>query len=300
MTLRGFRFVSDKAMQVTKASGERERYAPAKVMESLTRSGVSPDEAKRIERSIAREITPGDSTTELFERVRKRLMETDIAGAARYSLKQAIMELGPEGYYFERYVAHVLEKYGYRTKTNQMTQGACVSHEIDIVAEEPMSKEKHSAGIPVTYLIEVKYHNARGVKTDVKEAMYAYARVLDVQEGRKGVPYGTWLVTNTKFTENAKRYGACRGVRLTGWRHAHPGGTEESLERLIEHWGLYPVTIFPGVSRTGRIALADGGVYFAYELLGKDARELQKRFGITEHDAAGVYAGVTALFGTHA
>ncbi len=175
-----------------------------------------------------------------------------------------------------------------------------MSHEIDIVAEEPMPKEKHPADIPMTYLIEVKYHNARGVKTDVKEAMYAYARVLDVQEGKKSVPYGTWLVTNTKFTENAKRYGACRGVRLTGWRHAHPGGIEESLERLIEHWGLYPVTIFPGVSRAGRLALADGGVYFAYELLGKDARELQKRFGITEHDAAGVYAGTTALFGTHA
>ena len=59
--------------------------------------------------------------------------------AARYSLKRAIMSLGPQGFPFEQYLAALLRHYGYRTYTNQIFAGQCITHEIDVVAEK--SKE---------------------------------------------------------------------------------------------------------------------------------------------------------------
>jgi len=42
------------------------------------------------------------------------------------------MNLGPTGYPFEKYIAKVLNTYNFTTKTNQVLNGKCVFHEVDV------------------------------------------------------------------------------------------------------------------------------------------------------------------------
>ncbi len=47
--------------------------------------------------------------------------------ADKYHLKNAIMELGPTAFPFEKFIAGILEAEGYQTLTDQIVQGNCVT-----------------------------------------------------------------------------------------------------------------------------------------------------------------------------
>jgi len=51
-------------------------------------------------------------------------------------LKKAILQLGPTGYPFERFVGELLKYQGYEAKVGQIVQGNCVQHEVDVVAKK--------------------------------------------------------------------------------------------------------------------------------------------------------------------
>jgi Holliday junction resolvase-like predicted endonuclease len=240
-------------MQVIKASGEKQQYSSAKLCRSVMRVGVSRPIAQKICQSVESVMRPEISTAELAQKTSRYIRKEHPAWAARYSLKKAMMDLGPHGFLFEQFVAGLLGEYGYATKTNQMVRGKCLTHEIDIIAQRGSER----------YVIEAKYHNRRGVKTDAQVAMYMYARVLDI-----GQEYRGWLVTNTKFTSNAKRYGHCMGVHLTGWEYP----AKESLEELIAQKALYPVTVLPSVRRSVREQLFSQRILFARDVLAKKPR----------------------------
>jgi predicted RecB family endonuclease len=240
-------------MQVIKASGEKQQYNSEKLCRSVIRVGVSRPIAEKICQVVEAQIRPEISTTELARKASRYIQKENPAFAARYNLKKAMMDLGPHGFLFEQFISGLLGEYGFATKTNQMMRGACLTHEIDIVAVRGAEK----------YVIEAKYHNRRGVKTDAQVAMYMYARVLDIARGYKG-----WLITNTKFTSNAKRYGSCMGVQLTGWEYP----AKESLEELIAQKALYPVTVLPSVRRSVREQLFSQRILFARDVLAKKPR----------------------------
>jgi len=250
---------------VTKASREKEKYDGRKFLRSLRRSGIPSKVACQVAGKIERELHPGITTEEIYRKTFSLLLKEHPAFAGKYSLKRSIMELGPAGFFFEQYVAAVLEEYGYKTKTNQRISGRCSGrHEIDVVAEKGKD----------TFYIEAKYHNSPGLKSDIKTAMYTYARMLDISEaGNRGE---AWLVTNTKFTSKAISYGKCRGLKLTGWRYPR----KESLESLIEGKKLYPVTVLPSVTFQARERLGTGRVFFVRDLAGCSSRDLVKKFGL--------------------
>ncbi|MBU0504408.1 restriction endonuclease, partial [bacterium] len=208
--------------------------------------------------------------------------------AAKYSLKQGIMELGPAGFLFEKYVASILSEYGYKTKTNQIMRGESqVSHEIDVLA---FTKDAH-------YIIEAKYHNNRGIKSDVKVVMYIFARLLDVAPYQKKRERGTqikhkaWIVTNTKFTKSAIQYAQHKNIKLTGWKYPK----KESLEKLIEAKSLYPVTVLPSVNRYLKEQLSYHKIYFAKDLAKFKPLQFQKMFGIKEKIAINIQKEAAAL-----
>jgi len=91
--------------------------------------------------------------------------------AARYNLKRALMELGPAGYPFEQFVAHIFSAQDYETIINQIISGNCIDHEIDITATKA---SKH-------FMIECKFHNRTGLKTNIKVILYIQARFEDVR-----------------------------------------------------------------------------------------------------------------------
>ncbi len=68
------------------------------------------------------------------------------------------MELGDTGYPFEKFVAALLRSEGYETKVGVIVQGHCVTHEVDVVAEN----DRHH------YMCECKFHNSQGRFCNVK------------------------------------------------------------------------------------------------------------------------------------
>jgi len=208
---------------VTKRSGEREEFDEVKVRRAILRVGVSDAVAEDILMGVKRELYDGITTEEIYRRVHQLL---DKKKAVRFGLKNAILDLGPEGYYFESFVGKLFQALGFSVKLREIVRGRCVSHEIDVTLEKGTDK----------YMVECKFHNSPGMKCNIQTALYTYARFLDVSESLSQT--APWLVTNTKFTSDVVRYADCVGMRLLGWRFPE----EESLERLIDEHKLFPLT----------------------------------------------------------
>lgn len=273
-------------MKITKASGEQETFVRQKLCSSLESAGAPKTLVDRVCRMVEKELTPGMSTKEIHEKTAAYLAQESPVAAAKYSLKQAIMEMGPAGFVFEKYIAAILEEYGYSTKTNRIMKGECVSHEVDVLA---FTKDTHS-------IIEAKYHNSRGVKSDVKVVMYLFARLLDIGEYQrrkeKGIArHEAWLVTNTKFTSSAIKYARCKGIRLTGWKYPK----KESLEKLIEAKALYPITTLPSVNRYAKERFAERGLYLAKDLIHFTPAQFNTMFGIYKNKAQQIQAEAEVL-----
>lgn len=240
-----------KQIHVTKASGEREPFSPEKVRESIKRSGVSRELANDVLKLVEPELYDGITTHEIYQRVFQHLREIGTHVASKYSLKRSIMELGPSGYPFEKFLAKILESDGYQVAVGQQVRGKCAWHEVDVIAEK--DGEKH--------MIEAKFHNEGGLKTDTKVALYIYARFLDVSVG-DGFDKG-WLVTNTKLTRDARVYCECVGLKYMSWNK--PEGY--SLREVVERSGLYPVTALTTLSRHDKTTLLREGIVTCKDLL---------------------------------
>ena len=272
-------------MKITKASGEQEIYKRQKLCNSLKATGAPKALVDRVCRMVEKEITPGMTTEQISRKTTEYLRKENPVLAAKYSLKQGIMELGPAGFVFEQYIAAILGEYGYAAKTNQMMRGGSgVFHEIDILAS---TKDTH-------YIIEAKYHNRRGIKTDVKVAMYIFARLLDIEgykKKREKEKHKAWLFTNTKFTSSAIQYAAYKSIKLTGWKYPK----KESLEKLIEGKALYPVTVLPSVNRYAKGQFALHNLYFAKDLIHLTPKQFRKMFAIRQKIAENIQNEAMAL-----
>lgn len=236
-------------IKIIKADGTTEYFSAEKVMGSLQRAGADYQTALRIVEEIKPKLYQYIPSFEIYRQIMALLKKSQQNIAERYDLKRAVMELGPTGYPFEKFFAEVLRVNGYETITNQIIMGHCVRHEVDIVA----NKEKDK------FMIECKFHNQPGVRTDIKVALYVYARFLDVKKEGFTVP---WLVTNTKATQEVIAYAGCVGMKVTSWDY--PMG--ESLRELIDKSGLHPVTAKVGLSQKQKQALLEQGVVFCRDL----------------------------------
>ena len=214
-------------------------------------------------------LVPGISTKRLYRMAFNLLSQRSKPLAARYRLKQAIMDLGPSGFPFERFVARILEHDGYRVEVGSIVEGKCVKHEIDVIAQR---NEHH-------FMVECKYHHP-GRVCDVKIPLYIQARFKDVEQQWKLIPgHGTkfhqgWVVTNTRFTGDALQYGQCAGLYLMSWDH--PG--KESLKDRIDRSGLYPITCLGSLTRMEKQQLLDLGVVLCKEICKEPA--LLSRAGV--------------------
>src|SRR5690606_6120192 len=90
---------------ITKQSGETAPFSKDSLRKSLLNSGADEIDAEKICQKIEKEIYNGITTKELYEKAFKLLKEIRSSIAARYSLKRALQDLGPEGFYFEKWVA---------------------------------------------------------------------------------------------------------------------------------------------------------------------------------------------------
>src|SRR3989344_8273528 len=263
---------------ITKQSGEGERFDVKKLERSLLASGASAGDVAAVLIQLATLVKPGVSTAELYRRAFQLLRGIGKPYAARYSLRRAIMQLGPSGFPFEQYVAAVLEVAGYQTYTNQIFQGKCLTHEVDVVAEKPAEN--------IHAIIEVKFHNRPGNKTGSKDILYTHARFLDINQewvakrtkGAKprGGELQSWLFTNTKVTTDVIQYARCAGLRVTSWDYP----ADASFKKMIDTHLLYPITVLFGLTNSQKNQLLRVGLVLCRDLLEPKNEKMIRRLGL--------------------
>tara|TARA_B100000745_G_scaffold187366_2_gene122872 strand:- start:21689 stop:22510 length:822 start_codon:yes stop_codon:yes gene_type:complete len=253
-------------------NGEQEPFNESKLDRSLERVGASKEIREKIISHTVSELRDGMSTQEIYEHAFELLRQEEIQPvAARYSVKRAVLDLGPSGFPFERFIGNVLQSIGYtNVETGVAAQGLCAPHEVDVMA---LHDGKRVAA-------EVKFHNSLGIKTDLKVALYVKSRFDDLSRKGSSVDEG-WLITNTRFTRNAARFGNCSGMNLLGWDYPKGRG----LEVLIDEAGVHPVTALTTLSDSEKKEMLDANVVLCRQVP-TDSGELSS-YGIPreKHDA---------------
>lgn len=259
-----------RTVRVQKATHWYEPFRPEKVLRSIERAGANTELATMVLARLQDKLARGISTADIATRISLELDALDRRVAARYRLRRALLELGPEGYPFEKYVGKIFSHYGYTVKVGQHISGRCISHEVDVDAEKDNRR----------LMIECKYHNRRGVQSDAKVAMYTWARFEDIRDRPRSRGAGApllekndspftegWLVTNTKVTRDALAFGNCVGLKVLGWDEPH----ERGLQWIIESANLYPITCLPGLNSFQRKLLLQHDLLLCHEVIAQSA-----------------------------
>jgi len=237
---------------VVKANGRHEPFDSKKLLNSLVNSGASEEVAQSVLDHIIPEIHKDMTTGEIYRHAFDVLRTINRPVARSYSLRRAVMELGPSGFPFEDFVAEILRAKGFKCETRQVVLGECVPHEVDVVAYTDTK----------LIMIEAKFHNELGTKSDLKVALYIKARFDDIKEnlfnygGKDRRVTDSWLITNTKFSSTAIHYGVCKNLTMIGWNYPEGGG----LKEMIEEEGLHPVTCLTSLSQDDKESLLASGV----------------------------------------
>jgi hypothetical protein len=238
-------------LNVLKASGQKEPFSEEKLRASIQRVGIAPEYTNQVINTIKSRLYEGIFTRDIYKQIIDFLeRSSQHINRARYGLKQAIMDLGPTGYPFEDYIAEILKMEGFNTFVRQVLQGKCINHEIDIVAEKNNLRT----------MIECKFHNSTGSKTQIHVALYTKARFDDVKE--QNSLQEALLITNTKITSDVLNYALCSKIKVMSWDYPEKG----SLRDLVEKHKLYPITSFVGLSQNQKQMLTENHIVLARDV----------------------------------
>jgi hypothetical protein len=238
-------------VNILKASGIKEPFSEEKLRYSIERAGIPSNLQDKVLSHVESKLYENIPSQEVYQHITEFLQTVPHPSATKYKLKQALMELGPTGYPFEDFVTEILKSIGYSTQTREVLLGKCVSHEIDVIAQKDNEK----------LMVEVKYHNAPGIHTDVHVSLYTKARFDDLNEKHQLTK--PWLFTNTKITPDALAYALCVGMGVTSWSYPQ----NESLRDLVERYKLYPVTLLSSLSEPQKQILLDNHIVLVSTIL---------------------------------
>ncbi len=256
---------------VTKSTGHKERFNIKKFKRSLKRAGASGKIITTIANEVVRkpELT---TTLEIYKYALGRLKQLHRPVATRYNLKAALYELGPSGYPFEHFIGQLFAAQEYSVRVGEMIRGKCVMHEVDVCVHK---KGKH-------FMVEAKFHNKMGIKSNVKVPLYVKARFDDIWQAWKKQEKGSehfhqgWVVTNTQFTRDAITYAQCVGIKALSWNYPKDG----SLAQLIDEYGLHPITALTTLTRRQKRDFIEQGLVLCRDV--EKHRKLLKKMGLTD------------------
>ena len=274
----------DEQISIIKADGTREPFDIKKLTYSLKRAGATEKATEETLSHIEHQLAEGMTTHEIYRRSFEFLDLAQKPIAMRYSLKRAIMELGPSGFPFEDFIADILREKGFEALTGQMILGGCVEHEVDVVA---WNENK-------LIMAEAKFHNELGIKSDLKIALYVKARMDDLQGnvyfyGKERHVDEGWLITNTKFTTTAIHYAECKGLTLVGWNYPQKG----NLQDMIIDSGLHPLTCLTSLSSASKKILLGRGIVLCKAL--KEDPSILLSLGINEEKSMLILEEINTL-----
>lgn len=249
-----------ESFNVIKGTGEEEKFNLYKLQKSLTNAGAGKPVIKSVINSLEERgfFTDGITTKKIYREAYRLLKKRSNHVAGRYKLKEALLELGPSGYPFEILVSEIFKHLGYKTSVGKIVKGKCVSHEIDVIAEDDQ----------YLFMIECKFHNRKGHNSSIKTPLYIQSRFLDVRESWRTLPeYKNkepigYIVTNTRFTSDAIDYANCMNLKLLSWDYPQ----SEGLKELIGRTQLHPITSLSSLTKKDKALLLDNNIIHCQQI----------------------------------
>lgn len=252
-----------KNIYIEKFNGDIEEFEVEKLKTSLRRSKASENEIEAVVNNIMPILYDGMPSKEIYRKAFVMLKKQNRTSASKYSLKRAILDLGPTGFPFERLIGALLSHNGYKTQVGVTLQGKCVTHEVDVLAEKDGN----------AYTVECKFHPDFGTSSSVKVPLYINSRFLDLQQRwnedpkKKSHLKQGWLVTNTRFTTDAIDYGTCVGLQMMSWDFPLNKGLKENVDK----YGLYPITALTTLNKREKKLIIENNIILTKELYGSPA-----------------------------
>lgn len=246
-------------MKVTKFSGELVDFDKRKLEISLQKSGADQVLVNQIMCQIEDILYDGIPTKKIYKLAFQLLKKLSNAHAARYNLRTAVQNLGPAGFYFEKFIAKLFEQEGFQTQTNIILEGKCIAHEVDVL----LKKEN------TVSMIECKFHSSQDVKSDVKVPLYILSRFNDLKNKDFSVFNASfsiencWIVTNNRFTEDAIQFGKCSALQLLSWDYP----TGNGIKNRIDKTRLYPMTCLTTITQLEKDKLLMQEIITAQDLI---------------------------------
>ncbi len=272
-------------IEVIKRSGKLELFQLDKLCKSLKEINIQEDLAKQVCEIVSASIKHKISTEEIFKITRDYLHQIDPEVAAIYALERGLSALGPSGFVFEQYVAAIFQEMDYQVDTNVYLEGEGVSHEIDVMAQKGN----------IVFIVEAKYRNDFKIRTHINQVMYADARLQDIrrQAKKRGDQreYYMWVITNTRFTDNAIHYVAFRDLQLMGWNYP----PFLNLMKIVYEKKLYPVTILPSIDKKTLEKMSRKELILVKHFANYDIEKLQEEFLLSRDYATTLYGEIQEL-----
>ncbi|MBN1616852.1 MAG: hypothetical protein JW875_06020 [Spirochaetales bacterium] len=237
---------------VRKASGELERFIPNKLADSLRSAGADEMLVEEILHDIISSLSDGIPTRKIYAKALSQLGRRQKTASARYRVKNALMQLGPDGHPFEVFMGELFASQGLTVEVSVILEGASVNHEMDVVA----------TGAGVQHLVECKYSQSAVNHVSIQVPLYVHSRVRDIialREGKSeydGITFIPWIATNTRFSSDSLQYANHYNLSLISWDY--PRG--EALKDLIVSRKLYPVTILSTLGEHEKTNLVQSGI----------------------------------------
>jgi len=249
-------------MKVTKFNGELVDYNPKALKISLTKSGATKEEVEEVFERMSPQIYEGIKTQDLFELAFENLKNYRSSYAARYSLKKALRDLGPEGYYFEKYIRRLMESVGFNAINGQTVKGNAVTHEIDVIAQKDDK----------LYFCECKFRNDIDAKISVTTPMYFMSRMIDLRENEFNYfnanlkPTKGFLITNAYLTTDSIDWAKYYNIGMISWNYPD----KMSLKYLIDNLAIYPITCLTTLSKEQHKVLLQADCLLVKDIINKE------------------------------
>ena len=244
--------MKNEEIYITNSEGQSIKFSEDRLRSSLMKAGASLFFANEITEEIKRELKNGLPKYQIFQHAFKLLKKKEKLSAARYKLKQGILELGPAGFAFEQFIAELFKSKGYHVKVGQYVEGKCVSHEIDIIASNNQE----------TILIECKYHNRLDLKCDVKVPLYIHSRFNDIKNKGFYKDFKGYIFTNTSFSDDARSYAICSDINIVDWN----SDKKNSLKDMIYENDLFPITCLLSISKEEKAIFLNQNIVLVKQL----------------------------------
>jgi len=255
---------------VTKADGTRQLFDREKVVKTCLRMGASRRIADEVAGKVEKRLYDGIPTSKILQMTFRLLRKYKPAILYLLDLRKglSLMDSKPE---FENFVQILLAHNGFEVTPNRLVTGKCVEHEVDAIARKD----------GVTYFVESKHHMNYHTPTGLDESRIARAILEDVTEGfelgKSNLKIDrAMIVTNTRYSEHARRYGKCRNILQIGWSSP----TNFSLRNMIEEKNLYPLSCLRGLKSETKTKLVNSGIVLMKQLFEEKPSTLARKTGV--------------------